>query len=72
MLRLSHSISENEYLGTSAVKNFLNKCQLLIQNAKVSISTILKCIVFLALLPVAVLPLFSLVFLVNENEDELL
>ena len=68
MLRLSHSISETEYLGTSAVKNFLNKCHLLIQNAKGSIYTILKCMIFLVLLSVAVLPLFSLVFFVNEDE----
>lgn len=68
MLKLGHSISENEYLSTTPVKNFLKECQPLIENAKESIYTILKCIVFLALFSVAVLPLLSLVFFVGEDE----
>lgn len=69
MLRLHYRISEKEYLATYAAKKFFGNCQRRIENSKVAISNILKCVIFLALVSVAILPLLGMAFLVNEDNS---
>ncbi|MFB2973110.1 hypothetical protein ACE1CD_29460 [Aerosakkonema sp. BLCC-F183] len=68
MLRLHQPISRKEYFSYSAVKKFLNEWQQFIQNGKVAIHSVGKSIAFIPLLLVVVLPLFSLVLFVDEDE----
>ncbi|MBD2186291.1 hypothetical protein H6S82_24075 [Planktothrix sp. FACHB-1355] len=68
MLRLHQPISGKEYLNYSAVKKFLNEWQQFIQNGKVAIHRVGKSIALIPLLLVVVLPLFSLVLFVDEDE----
>ena len=69
MLRLRYRISEKEYLGSYVAKKFFPNCQRLLKNSKVAISNIFKCVIFLVLVSVAILPLLGMALLVNEDDS---
>lgn len=69
MLRLRYRINQKEYLASYVAKKFFDCCQQSIENGKVAVSNIFKCVIFLALVSVAILPLLGMTLLVTEDDS---
>lgn len=68
MLSLRYPACEKDASWGCAVKTFLYNCQQSIGKGRAAIFNIVRCAIFLALLPVAILPLFALTFFAHEDE----
>ena len=69
MLKLRYRISKKEYLASYLAKKFFDRCQRSIDNGKVAIVSVFKCVIFLALVSVAILPLLGMALMITEDES---
>ncbi|HEY9851133.1 MAG TPA: hypothetical protein V6D28_16820 [Leptolyngbyaceae cyanobacterium] len=68
MLRQHYQITRKESLGASWLKKYIFRCLQYIHYAKAGMLMICKSILFITLLSVVLLPLFGLLFYLNEDD----